>query len=276
MARPGVVRNSLMAHPNALSGFTRQLTVFALSLISAASVLVPSVEAQGKKQTAVQVEVGDSIGLPLPDAKIEVFTFMDGGVFWEWVPIDSAALPIGINLLRFSHPGYRSATFSVPIREQTTLSLRVRLDPQRDTSSASETVEARPVRAIGLVIDGRAHTDIVGRRRVLEHEAFEKESVTRFGPLMRRARNTDLKVLPASGGSFRVLGQSTGGSYNCPVQVMVNGDRRRILPFETFDQLFAVADAETIEIFPSGNSVPLSYQLSTSGCGLMVVWFRSL
>jgi len=270
-----------MFQPTVPSVLTRQLTLFALALCASAPALATSAAAQGRKQAVVQIEVGDSIGLPLPDAKIEVFTFMDGGVFWEWVPIDSTELPVGINLLRFSHPGYRSTTFSVPVREQATLSLRVRLDPQHDTSSkeakeAKEAnVEARTVRAIGLALDGHARTDIIGRRRVLEHESFESESVTRFGALMQRARNTELRVLPASGGSFRVLAQSAGGSYNCPLQVMVNGDRRRILPFETFDRLFAVVDAETIEIFPAGHSVPLSYQ-SSGGCGVMIVWFRSL
>src|SRR4029450_4309347 len=122
----------------------------ALTLCSAASVLPAVVQAQGKKQATLQIEVGDSIGLPLPDAKIEVFTFMDGGVFWEWVPIDSVALPVGINLLRFSPPGSRSTAFSVPVPEQSILSLRIRLDPERDTANAAGKVEARQVRAIGL------------------------------------------------------------------------------------------------------------------------------
>jgi hypothetical protein len=93
---------------------------------------------------------------------------------------------------------------------------------------------------------------------------------------MRRARNTDLRVLPASGGTFRVFTQTAGGSYTCPVRVMVNGDRRHVLPFETFDQMYSIADAEAIEVFPMGSSVPLSYQVPRAGCGLMVVWFRAL
>ena len=233
--------------------------------------------AQGKRQAVVQIEVGDSIGLPLPDAKIEVFTFMDGGVFWEWVPVGTSEIPEGINLLRFSYPGYRSSAFSVPVREGSTLSLRVRLDPEHDSSTATtRAVEARAVRAIGLALDGRAKTDVVGRRRVLEHSQFEHESVTGFGPLMRRARNTELNVVPATGGTFRVLSQSSGGSFNCPMQVMVNGDRRRVLPFDAFDRLFSIGDVEVIEIFPMGSSVPLSYQIQRAVCGLMVVWFRSL
>jgi hypothetical protein len=253
----------------------RRLTV-ALAFIAAASAVASSTRAQDRKQTVVQIEVGDSIGLPLPDAKVEVFTFMDGGVFWEWIPVDSVALPAGINLLRFSHPGYRSTMFSIPVREKSTLSLRVRLDPERDTTHAGSSPEARPVRAIALVLEGRAHTDVLGRRRVVEHAVFANESVSRFGQLMHRVRNTELRVLPAPEGTFRVFAQSSGGSYNCPVQVMVNGDRRRVLPFETFDQLYSLGDTEAIEIFPLGSSVPLSYQVSGAGCGVMVVWFRSL
>lgn len=231
--------------------------------------------AQGKRHSVVQIEVGDSIGLPLPDARVEVFTFMEGGVFSEWVPLGSSALPAGINLLRFSYPGFEPTTFSVPVREGTTLSLRVRLAPERDTTKRSkDVIEARSINAIGIVIEGRAHTDIVGRRRILERSEFEGEPVNRFGSLMRRARNTELKVLPASGGSFRVYAQNSGGS-SCPIQVMVNGDRRRILPFDAFDGLYGVSDAEVIEIFPIGASVPLSYQVPRPGCGLMVVWFRS-
>jgi len=253
----------------------RRLTIV-VGLIAAASAAAPSARAQDKKQTVVQIEVGDSIGLPLPDAKVEVFTFMDGGVFWEWIPVDSVALPTGINLLRFSHPGYRSTIFSVPVREKTTLSLRVRLDPERDTTQAGGVPEARSVRAIALVIEGRTHTDVLGRRRVVGHEVFANESVSRFGQLMHRVRNTELRVLPASGGTFRVFSQSTGGPFNCPVQVMVNGDRRRVLAFETFDQMYSLGDTEAIEIFPVGSSVPLSYQVPRADCGMMVVWFRSL
>lgn len=256
----------------------RGLLALAFTVTLVGALFVPlDVAAQAKREAVVQIEIGDSIGLPLPDAKTEVFTFMDGGVFWEWVPLGTTALPEGINLLRFSYPGFQSTTFSVPVRNGTTVSLRVRLDPERDTTrSKNDAVEAHAVRAIGLVIEGRAHTDIIGRRRVLEHSDFEKESSPRFGQLMRRARNTELKVLPASGGSFRVFAQSSGGRSNCPMQVMINGDRRRVLPFEIFDQMFGVGDAETIEIFPLGVSIPLSYQVPRATCGLMVVWFKSL
>ena len=255
----------------------RVLFALALGGLFAAVMSPRTAAAQKNRQAVVQIEIGDSVGLPLPDAKVEVFTFMDGGVFWEWVPLGTSALPEGINLLRFSYPGFEPTTFSVPVRNGTTLSLRVRLDPERDSTKVDKNVvEARAVRAIGLVIEGRAHTDIVGRRRVLDHAAFEHDPVSRFGPLMRRVRNSELKVLPVSGGTFRVFAQSAGGSYSCPMQVMINGDRRRILPFETFDQMFGVSDAEVIEIFPMASSIPLSYQTPRAGCGIMVVWFRSL
>ena len=264
-----------MSHPVEPTRVPR--TIRSLTLLSGVllTVVPAQARAQKKHEAVVQIEVGDSIGLPLPDARVEVFPFMEGGVFSEWVPLGSSALPAGINLLRFSYPGFEPTTFSVPVREGTTLSLRVRLAPERDTTKRSkDVIEARSINAIGIVIEGRAHTDIVGRRRILERSEFEGEPVNRFGSLMRRARNTELKVLPASGGSFRVYAQNSGGS-SCPIQVMVNGDRRRILPFDAFDGLYGVSDAEVIEIFPIGASVPLSYQVPRPGCGLMVVWFRS-
>jgi len=231
--------------------------------------------AQKTREATVQIEVGDSIGLPLPDAKVEVFTFMEGGVFWEWIPLGTSALPTGINLLRFSYPGYQAATFSVPVREGGRLSLRVRLDPEHDTAHVRQDVEARTVTAIGLALEGKTHTDIIGRRRVLEHATFENETVSRFGPLMRRARNTELTVVPARGGSFTVFGNSGSGA-RCPMQVMINGDRRRILPFDTFDQMFGLSELEAVEIFPAGSSVPFAYQVERTGCGMMVAWFRVL
>lgn len=231
--------------------------------------------AQDDRQALIQIEVRDSIGLPLPDAKVEVFTFMDGGVFWEWVPIGAGDLPAGINLLRFSHPGYQPAVFSVPLREGGKVSLRVRLLSERDTTGQHHVVQADPVNAIGLAIEGRAKTDIVGRRRILDRHAIEGETVSHFGALMHRARNTELTVLPARGGTFAVYGRSGSGGRSC-VQVMVNGDRRRVLPFETFDQLFGTHDVEAIEVFPQGSSIPMSYQVPRSPCGMLVVWFRTL
>lgn len=229
--------------------------------------------AQDSRESLIQIEVGDSVGLPLPDAIVEVFTFMDGGVFWEWVPVGTEALPAGINLLRFSHPGYRPEVFSVPLREGGKVALRVRLRAERDTTRQSHP-EAEEVHAIGLSIEGRATTDILGRRRILDRRAIEAEPVNHFGDLMRRARNTELTVLPARGGAFAVYGRSPSGGRSC-VQVMINGDRRRILPFETFDQLFGPYDVEAIEVFPQGHSIPLSYQVQRSPCGMLVVWFRT-
>ena len=247
-------------------------TIVACAAIAAAN----PASAQGKHQAVVQIEVADSIGLPLPDAKIEVFTFADGGVFWEWLPLGSGPLPSGINLLRFAYPGFEPATFSVPVREGGKVSLRVRLQLAHDPLTPKHDLVAREVHAVGLAIEGRAKTDIIGRRRILERQMMDSESVNRFGPLMRRARNTDLTVLPASGGSFRVFSQSAGGGSRCAMQVMVNGDRRRVLPFESFDQLFGTQDVEVIEIFPAASSIPLPYQPPRGGCGLMIVWFRTL
>lgn len=229
--------------------------------------------AQPAPRSLLQLEVGDSLGLPLPDAKLEVFTLLQGGILWEWAPVDPAGLPAGTHLLRFSHPGYRSSVFSVPLREGGKVSLRVRLDPERDTPRGERELRARPVRAIGLALDGRAKTDVIGSRRILQGADVEATNANTFGAVLQRLRDTELKVLPASGGTFRVRGAS--GSGNCSVSVMINGDRRRMVGFSTFDQMFSPGDVEVIEVFPRNNSIPLAYRFREAGCGLLVVWFKN-
>ncbi len=225
----------------------------------------------------LQVEVGDSIGLPLPDATIEVFTFFEGGIVREWARTEPHTLPAGIFLLRFSHPGYRTSVFSVPLRTGSVVSLRVRLTPQPDTTPPRPgNASADEVHAIGLAIDGRAKNDIIGMRRVIAGQDIASTSgAPTVGALIRRVRNTDLKVLPASSGSFRVFTRGRGGGYSCPPQVMINGDRRQFLPFAVFDGLYRPGDVEVIEIFPEGHVVPLGYQGQQSPCGLLVAWLRS-
>jgi hypothetical protein len=247
-----------------------------LTMVLLATALVASATAQGERPVMLQVEVSDSLGLPLPDAKLETFTLMDGGVFWEWIPVAPEQLPEGINLLRFSNPGYRSSTFSVPLRKGSKVALRVRLMTDGDTTKKKEPLDAREVHAIGLAIEGRMRTDVLGRRRILESGAAEQEATGRFGTLLRRARSTELKVLPASGGSFRPLAETTSGSRNCQMLVMVNGDRRQVLPFAAFDQLYGTADLEVMEIFPRSSSLPSAYQVPKPGCGMLVAWFKSL
>ena len=260
--------------PNAAVRLTRPASRLAAVAIAATMLVAPTfASAQNDPPVLLQVEVGDSIGLPLPDAKIEAFTLMDGGVFWEWTVVAPSQLPAGINLLRFSHPGYRSSTFSVPLREGSKVALRVRLETQRDTTKA-DILEARDVHAIGMALDGRIKTDIIGRRRILDSGVGGEENATRFGSLLRRARGTELLVLPTRDGSYRPLAESVGGSRNCSMVVMMNGDRREVLPFDAFDDLYDTAEVEVIEVFPRSASIPAAYQVPKSGCGVLVVWFR--
>ena len=232
--------------------------------------------AQAERPPLLQVEVSDSVGLPLPDARLEVFTLMDGGVFWEWIAVAPSELPAGINLLRFSHPGYRRSTFSIPLRDGSKVALRVRLDPERDTTKRPDPLEAREVRAVGMALEGRMKVDVIGHRRILEPGVLADESVGRFGALLRRARGTELRILPAGAGTYRPLAETMGGRSNCPMLVMMNGDRRQVLPFPAFDDLYGTRDLEVIEVFPRSASTPAAYQVPKAGCGMLVVWFKSM
>lgn len=246
------------------------------AVVAAALSPIQPALAQGERDALIQIEVSDSLGLPLPDAAVEVFTLLEGGVFWEWARVGAADLPAGINLLRFSHPGYRASMFSVPLRPGGKVSLRVRLMAEGDTTRRSTAPEAREVRAIGLALEGKMRTDIIGHRRIVDRSAVESDETRRFGSLMRRVRGTELNIFPATGGSFRVMSQGSSGGSRCPVLVMVNGDRRRVFSFPTFDQLYGTADLEMIEVFPRGTSIPYAYQVPRSSCGLLAVWFKNL
>ena len=243
---------------------------------AALAVLTARLNAQVESPlTLLQVEVRDSIGLPLPDARIETFTFLEGGIVMEWVPVEPHQLPPGIALLRFSHPGYRSAVFSVPLRDDGKVSLRVSLDRMRDSTKAADPLEARSVRAIGLALDGRAKTDVIGGRRVLTPGNLEQAGVSRLGDLLRRARNTDMSVIPARNGTYQVYNGRSRAGYSCEPAVMINGDRRRVLPFSTVDGLYLAGDVEALEIFTRGPTLPLPYAVAPGGCGFMVLWLKN-
>ena len=263
--------------PNHVARHRPRLHALAVATGAAAMLAWPiGARAQQERAPLLQVEVSDSIGLPLPDATLEVFTLMDGGVFWEWVAVAPSQLPDGINLLRFSHPGYRSSTFSVPLRAGGKVALRVRLGAEVDTTRHGDALEAREVHAVGMAIEGRMKTDVIGRRRILEPGAAAEESTGRFGALLRRARGTELNVVPSgTAGSFRPLAQTVGGRSNCSMLVMLNGDRRQVLPFAAFDDLYGTSGVEVIEVFPRSSSLPSQYQVPKAGCGMIVVWFKS-
>jgi hypothetical protein len=136
------------------------------SLALALALGVTSAQAPAARAPLLQVEVGDSIGLPLPDATIEEFTLVEDAAFLEWIRVAPEDLDEGVHLLRFSYPGYRSASFSVPLRNGTRVSLRVRLGGEPDSSRRAKGVVATPLRAIGLHLDGRVKTDIIRTRSV--------------------------------------------------------------------------------------------------------------
>jgi len=170
---------------------TTSTIVLAASLAMAA----PSADARGQGGSApaptLQVEVQDSVGLPLPDARIEVYTPMGGSKFWEWAVVRPETLPLGTFLLRFSHPGYEPSVFSVPLEIYKPVSLRVRLSPQPDTLAIRREGRAHLVRAIGLAPLGRRHVDVVGFRRVLHQAEIERAGGTSLSAVFGRTKGTE-------------------------------------------------------------------------------------
>ena len=244
--------------------------------------------AQADPKPLMQLEVGDSIGLPLPDAKLELFALLEGGIVWEWVAVTPDALPAGTDLIRISQPGYSPVVLSVPLQKGSRVALRVRLRAAGDTTRGQRVPTVDPLLATGLAIQGRVRTDVIGVRRVLDRADLENTRETTLGALLRRANGTDLTMVPASGGSFRPVTSRTLGSRprnsavgrtatQCSLPVILNGDRRRVLPFEAADDLVGVEDVEAIEIFPRGWPPPSAYSIPGGPwCGgVVVLWLRA-
>ena len=224
-------------------------------------------------QALLQVEVGDSIGLPLPDAKVEVYTLMDRGIYREWVWVDPSSVPEGIHLLRFSYPGYRASVFSVPLRKGTRVSLRVRLGAPPDTTNRNRAVEVTDVHAIGILMEGRSKSDFIRTRRVLDRDAIERGNAASIVALLRDARGTKAIVTGGTGSAMIGLA-AEGGIYGCPMPVIVNGDRRMVTTFAEASARYTPDEVEAIELIPRTTVAPYVLRVEEGGCGVLALWVK--
>lgn len=256
---------------------------FVVAAIATAAVAVPARNAAAQPpKSLLQLEVTDTVGIPLPDAKLEVFTLLEGGIVWEWARVLPEGIPEGIYLLRISNPGYEPAVFSVPLRKDGRVALRVRLTAPVDTMGVKDP-QALKVRAQGFAVDGRVRTDVIGTRRVLDHHAAAMTKPQTLGDLLHRVRGTTLQVYPTSGGTFtpskvRATRPSRYVRPSCSLPVMLNGDRRKVLTFDAANQLLAPEEIEALEIFETPGLVPSPYMVTGGDfCGgpLLVAWMRT-
>lgn len=205
----------------------------------------------------LRVEVQDSIGLPLPDAIIEVYYPVEGSKFWEWSRVRPETLPIGVFLLRFSHPGYTPSVFSVPLKLYNPVSLQVRLNPERDTLHR-RIGQPHPVRAVGLARDRKRQIDVIGIRRVLYREDIEWAGGGSLREILGRTKLTDAEPRIPCGG-----------------QLVVNGQWKRPLRHAQFESLYSASEAEFIEAAawtsrPSFDKPPKP----ALGCLPLYVWYK--
>lgn len=253
---------------------------FVVAAIALSAGATPAFSAAAQQPTSLlRIEVTDTVGIPLPDARLEVFTLLEGGIVWEWTRVGPDGIPAGTYLLRISNPGYDPAVFSVPLRRDGQVSLRVRLTAPVDTLLVKEP-QALKVRAQGFAIDGRIRTDVIGNRRVLDHRSATMTKPQTLGDLLHRVRGTTLTMYPASGGSFTPTKARPSSRMHpwCSTPVMLNGDRRKVLTFDAANQLLAPEEIEALEIFEAPGMIPNAYTVSGGDyCGgsMLVAWMRT-
>jgi hypothetical protein len=218
------------------------------------------------------VEVSDSVGLPLPEARVELFDRADRGLNREWLPIAPEMLEEGIHLLRFSHPGYRPSTFSVPLREGGQVTLRVRLvaDSGQVAPRKGRPI-AKRVRATGIARYGSKATDIIADRLVLDRADIDQANAPTIADFLREARETGLVVEDTPGGLHTVR-QVPGKRVECPVRVIINGDPTLVISFLRFEELYRFSEPEAIEILPREATLPFYFRRSDDQCGFLLLW----
>jgi len=259
----------------------------AAAAIATIAATTPARKADGQQpKSLLQLEVTDTVGIPLPDARLEVFTLLEGGIVYEWARVRPEGIPEGIYLLRISNPGYEPAIFSLPLRNDGHVAVRVRLTAPVDTTSKEP--QAPKVHAQAFAIDGRMRTDVLGTRRVVNHRSATMTKPRTLGDLMHDVRGTTLTVYPTSSGTFTPAKtrSARGARFTkppCSVPVMLNGDRRKVLSFEAANDLLAPEEIEALEIFESPGVVPSAYSVwdgevwTGSFCrgGMLVAWMRT-
>jgi hypothetical protein len=228
----------------------------------------------GQRRPLLQVEIGDSLGLPLPDATMEVYAFAAGGTFREWLAITPNELTEGVYLLRLSSPGYRPAVLSVPLRGSNLVALRGRLGAERDTTRHSRTVTADDVRSIGIVTEGRAHTDLTTGRRILDRETIERAASVSIAALLRDVKGFDVVIRPAPDGGYEAGAVASRGGYGCELPVFVNGDRRLVIPFSEANQRYGIDVVEAIELVPRAAARLYGRLQDHWECGVLVLWVK--
>jgi hypothetical protein len=250
--------------------YLRRIGVVGALALAASAPAGAAVQIHG--DSLFQLEVTDSLGLPLPNAKLELFTLMEGAIWREWVTIQPYHLQPGMHLLRFSHEGFRASTFSVPLEKGRRVSVRVRLSPESDRQAPRDVVEAAQVRAVGLVLASGAPRDFLGDRRIIDHAMIERIERTRLSEILRRTSRSGVMVLPLSGNRSSVR---VGGRGLCATGVMVNGNPTLRTTFARFEDSHWASEPEVIEIVARANAVPFSFRRVDGGdCAMLLVWLR--
>ena len=230
---------------------------------------------QDTARPLLQLEVRDESGLPLPNARLELFSYAEGGMFREWLPIAPEVLGPGVYLLRFSHEGFHPVVFSVPLRKETPVSLRVRLGPESRGRLAGRPAEAVPVDAIGLALNTRAGTDVIGSRRVIDREEYERTNAQGVAELFRIAsvrRSIGARETMGDGG-IRLRNPRTGEV--CNPSVMLNGDTTLPLSLARYQELYRLSEPEAIEFVLDGRAVPYTFRRGHDlDCPVVMIWLR--
>ena len=181
--------------------------------------------------------------------------------------------------MRFSNPGYRASTFSVPLQRGATLAVRVRLHEGSDSlerQSKQPELKWSAPDAIVVSFTAEGKADLLGHRGVFDQIPREEGSGAWINfedakLKVRRQLGTVGKLDPLMAESWK----TRKGEVVCPMKALVNGDTRLPVNYGNFGAHRTITGIEAVEVFTEGAAIPQPYRVKGADCGLAVVWFRS-
>lgn len=231
----------------------------------------------------VVVDAVDSVGIPGQRSVIEGQVVTDSGgpiagVSITGMSTDAQAtsgadgrfrltdVDSGPVFLRFRKPGL--APYYVPLRvgRAERIALTVAMATFSDAPMLAGVTVREDARMSGFFERKRRGGGIFVTR-----EDLEQPYVFQVSDALRGRRAVD--VIRNRGGDQIIIGRQSAGLRACGLGVLIDG-MSVAAPDIALDRLIDVKHVRALEVYTSGDAVPLGFQQQTTRCGAILVWTR--
>jgi hypothetical protein len=236
---------------------------------------VVSPELVSSQSGIVSGKVTAANNMPIADARIQLLgtgltavTRVDGG-------FKVGAVPAGAQTIEVRRVGYAPASLVVDLAEGATVNLSLVLEPL-PLETVSVLADTRFSPGMGGFEERRSH----GNGRFFTREEIEKMQARQITDVLRRVPGIRIQSGEGAFGGSQTAqtGRNTGsgGSRICPMAYYVNGTPFPLSRDVSINHYFTPDDIAAIEVYTGPSQVPVQFNanMSTSRCGVVVIWTR--